>query len=226
VAQMIWLSYPLNKSTPVYGGGKGFHSSRDNSLEAGDSCNTATWRFPNHLGTHVDAPRHFYDSGRTLDAIEPAFWVFSKVQLLEVSPAAGTNLIGSTEVLSLLSGEPELLLLKTGLCYRRHERQYWENNPGLEPGLAPALRESFPTLRAIGIDSISISSWQNRPLGREAHRAFLNPAQSRPLVLVEDMDLRRVNFQSKIAKIIVLPLLVEEADGAPCTVLAELAPPH
>ena len=222
MAQYLWLSYAISKNTPLYGGGKGLYSSRDNSLEAGDSCNTATWRFPNHLGTHVDAPRHFYDSGRTLDAIEPAFWVFSKIQLLEISPQAGSNLVGTDQVLSRLSGEPELLLLKTGFCYRRQQREYWENNPGLEPGLAPALRERFPTLRAVGIDSISISSWQNRPLGREAHRAFLNPAQGRPLVLIEDMDLRRVKAGSHISKIIVLPLLVKDADGAPCTVLAEI----
>jgi len=46
----------------------------------------------------------------------------------------------------------------------------------------------FHILEPPGFDSISVSSFQNRMVGREAHRAFLDPKA--PILLLEDIDLR------------------------------------
>ena len=68
------------------------------------------------------------------------------------------------------------------------------------------------------MDFISLTSFQNRPLGRVAHRAFLGG--DRPLLLVEDMDLSRLDVHPK--KMICTPLMIEKLDGCPVTVIAEV----
>lgn len=218
----ILLSYPINNNTPTYGNSNRFCSKPVNRIDEGDSCNSLAWHLPNHLGTHLDAPRHFYNNGIALDAFDPSFWVFNNIVVILVHLAKGNYIIKTKDVLPYILGKPEMLLIKTGICYHRDKNLYWQNNPGLEPEIGHTLRERFPSLRAIGIDSISISPWQNREIGREAHRAFLNPAKGNPLVIIEDMDLTKVSSDSQISRIIVLPLLVENADGGPCTIIAEL----
>ena len=67
------------------------------------------------------------------------------------------------------------------------------------------------------MDLISISSYSNRDEGRKAHHAFLNPIEGEPILLIEDMKLDHV---TRLKKVIVAPLLIDNADGSPCTVLA------
>jgi len=72
----------------------------------------------------------------------------------------------------------------------------------------------------IGFDSISVSSFANRMLGREAHKAFLNP--EKPILLLEDMDLREVNKNTNFKEIIVAPMRIAKCDGLPCTIFAKI----
>ena len=65
------------------------------------------------------------------------------------------------------------------------------------------------------MDLISISSYSDREEGRKAHHAYLNPDTGNPVLIIEDMKLSSINY---LKKVIVAPLLVDEADGAPCTV--------
>lgn len=222
--RFVWLSYPLNEGTPVYGGRQGLVIKLLQSITQGDDCNTASWHFPNHLGTHVDAPRHFFQAGDSVDVYQPAFWIFERVSLVGVELKAMPLLIGPEHIIPFLQGEPDIILIKTGMGQYREQKVYWEANPGLSLDLGGELRARFPSLRAVGIDFISISSWQNRAAGREAHRAFLDPAvPGKPIILIEDMDFSLLNNNTRIQKVIALPLRVENGDGAPCSVIAEVA---
>jgi len=76
---MIYLSYPLSEKTPLYGGEKGVTLFQDRKQSEGASCNTMNWSFPNHAGTHIDAPYHFDSSGKQLCDYPPEFWIFDTV---------------------------------------------------------------------------------------------------------------------------------------------------
>lgn len=225
-ARYLWLSHTLSEKTAAYGGGKSISARELKSIEGGDHCNSALWELPNHLGTHVDAPRHFFRDGLPVDLFEPSFWVFESIKVLEVK--CGLNdLIGSDSVIPFIKGRPELLLIKTGMGRHIGESLYWSDNPGLSPELGSALRAAFPSIRAVGVDFISVTPWKNRDIGREAHKAFLDPqAGGSPIVLIEDMDLTGIDGQCTVEKVIVLPLRVAGGDGAPCTVMARLVEPH
>ena len=71
-----------------------------------------------------------------------------------------------------------------------------------------------------GFDSISVSSFANRALGREAHKAFLNPVK--PILLLEDMDLRDVSEQKIINEVFIAPIRIKKCDGLPCSVIADI----
>lgn len=224
MTKIVWLSHVLNEKTPVYGGGRAFLTEPVKSLAKGDACNTALWHLPNHVGTHVDAPRHFFARGRTIDSYEPKFWSFERVNVVGVALGEAEILIGPERVLPFLAEDADLLLIKTDFGRYRSKTAYRAANPGLSPDLARELRVQYPNLRAVGIDFISVSSWLDRDAGRAAHRAFLDPdAPGAPIILIEDMDLSPLTGAMRIRQVIVLPLRVQEADGAPCTVVAEVA---
>lgn len=217
----IYLSHFLGMATPFYGGDGSFQADTLRSMAAGDSCNASRWSFPNHAGTHVDLPRHFITDGMSMDDYPPDFWFFQNVEVIDISAALPCKAI-SPEMLEEFEVSPdiELLLLKTGSGRFRATPVYWQEGPVFRPELADHLRSRFSSLRAFGFDTISVSSWTDRPTGREAHRAFLGG--DKPILLIEDMNLEEIEATRKISSVTVAPLLVKGADAAPCTVIAEV----
>jgi kynurenine formamidase len=217
----LFLSHPLDAATPAYGSGMGLSVTVERSMVRGDCCNATRWDLSAHLGSHVDLPRHFSPDGPSVDAYPAGFWIFGRIALLVTAEVSPETILGWDEIGGKsLPDDIELLLIRTGWSGHRSERVYREANPGLAPQLADQLRERCPDLRAVGFDFISVSSFASRELGREAHRAFLD--HRRPLLLLEDLDLSGIDGATTLRQVIVAPLRVAGADGAPCTVFAEV----
>ena len=215
---MKYLSYFLSESTPLYGNGSGIRFTKDKNICNGDSCNTTNLVFPNHSGTHIDFPYHFNMDGKTLNDYPASFWEFNNIELINLSGKVDDCQIIEPELFpDLDNSDADLLLLKTGYGAKRGTDHYTLTPPGLSSELASFFRSKFPKLRCIGMDLISVSSYSNRLEGRKAHHAFLNPEEGDPILLIEDMKLDTVG---PFSKIIVAPLLIDKADGVPCTVIA------
>ena len=218
----IFLSYPLNPQAPAYGGGHGFAEKKVKQMDQGDSCDTKSWSMSNHMGTHIDFPRHFSSRGKDMDDYGPDFFIFSQPFLADISPAEPGLIITPDHLdISAASANTDLLLIKTGFGGLRGRDTYSQNNPGFHPDLADFLRERLPALRVLGFDSISLSSYAHRDLGREAHRAFLLD-NKHPILPLEDMHLEQIDGQTEIEQVIIAPLRVTGADGTPCTVLGKV----
>ena len=173
----------------------------------------------NHYGTHIDLPKHFVETGRSLSDYSAEEFVFRNVALLKY--AAKENELLDAQMVQTFEGSGdhiELLLIQTGWSKFRADEKYWKHNPGFAPECANALRKKFPKLRAIGFDFISLTAFQHRELGRHAHREFLG--EPRPLMIVEDMKLQEL--VAAPSKVLIAPLLIERADGGPVTAMAEL----
>lgn len=218
----ILLSYRINIHTPVYGGENGLSVHYLKSIEKGDSANTSRWDFPNHIGTHIDFPFHFYQNGQTIENFPLDFWYYqnNKIQLIEVDISKNLLIKPKSIINDDILFDAELLLIKTGYSKYRNNRKYWEFNPGLSEEFSDWIRRMFNNLQLIGIDSISISSWQYRDIGRKVHQKLLDPIN--PILIIEDMDLSKVSKSTNLKNICVLPLMVEKSDGSPCTILAEI----
>lgn len=219
MSPVLYLSHVLDEDTPGYGGKPGFFRERATSITKGDSSNSSRWTLSNHIGTHIDAPFHFEDGGVTVDTYPASFWIFERPFLVDHELEANEFLRPGRWCEELPCG-CDLLLIRTGFEKRRHSKQYWEENPGLTEDLGIWLRGNRPQVRAIGIDVISATPFQNRAAGRAAHCAFLRSKHPRsPILIIEDMALGKL--KQSPARVMVFPLRVAAADGSPVTVIAE-----
>lgn len=213
-----YLSYVLDRVVPAYGRADSELELRQTrSLKAGDSCNTFWLGFENHLGTHVDAPAHFYDDGMSIAEYPPETWVFHRPCVVTLT-ARESELIGIAPLAGNIPASADMVLIQTGFHRLRGTREYSCCNPGLKPEVGSWLRREHPHVRAVGFDLVSLSSFQNRDLGHEAHRAFLDPhGIGVPILIIEDMDLSCELYG--LESVLVFPLRVAGLDSAPCTVI-------
>lgn len=215
---MLLLSYHLSSKTPLYGNGVGIEFTPEKQIRNNDSCNTMNLSLPNHSGTHIDFPSHFDPEGKSLSDYPAEFFEFNEVEIVDLSGEIDDCQIISHDFFDPVENiKTDLLLIKTGYGTFRGTDRYTLTPPGLASELAPFFRKNFPKLRCIGMDLISVSSYSNREEGRKAHHAFLNPDKGEPILLIEDMNL---NVDGPFNTVIVAPLLIDNADGSPCTVLA------
>jgi arylformamidase len=224
MADWIFLSHALGPETPVYGNRKGFSSVHTSQICHGASSNSSEWTFPNHIGTHVDAPFHFSELGATVEIPRATHWHF-KDPILVDCPQELSGLVTVEDVrpkISSVEKSPDCLLLRTGFERFRGQDAYWKCNPGISPSLGTWLRKEWPSIRMVGIDCISISRWQDRQTGRIAHKEFLSPGQGSPVWILEDMHLSHVPILG-ISELVALPIRVKGSDGGPCTVIARLS---
>lgn len=217
---VIWLSHPWGPSCPAYGGGAKIELQTAQSIARGHSSNSLRFSSSNHAGTHMDAPKHFIDSGRTIDSYSPEELCFSKPFLMDVQLDGNARHISPhhLEALSAVAKKQfqdcDILLLRTGAESYRDEERFWEDGIGLDLGLADYIRAHAPQCRAVGIDTISITAFSNRELGRSVHREFLGGAK--PFFLIEDMALAKVKV---LKRLMISPLRIEQGDGAPVTIM-------
>lgn len=214
----VFLSYFLDSETPLYGGSKGVIIIKERSIENGDSANTKFVKFNNHSGTHIDFPNHFFKEGNTSNYYDANFWQFKKVFLINFKVEKNEIINLTNELLANLPNDLDFLIIKTGFGKFRNTEDYWKNNPGISPETGILLKELFPNLKIIGFDFISLTSFQNRELGRLAHKSFLGG--EKPILIIEDMNLTEIQDSPK--SLICLPIMLSEVDGAPVTIIATI----
>ena len=211
----IFLSHFLDNETPCYGGRSNIIISKSSRIETGSSSNSLNISINNHVGTHIDLPRHFLNTGKSLNDYSPEFWVFNQVSIIYYQ-AKNNEIISEKDLdLSKTPQKTDLVIIRTDFQSFRESKVYWNDNPGLAPDLAGELKRKFPELRAIGFDFISLSPYKNRELGRMSHKSFL---VENDILVVEDMKLDCLNFTP--SEVVICPLLISDADGVPVTVIA------
>lgn len=208
--RVISLSFFLDENTPNYGGIKGavkFRPTR--SIALGHNSNNHSFEFPGHINTHIDFPRHFSSDGKTLSDYPPSFWVFDKVGFINC------NIDNLPAEIEKLNPATEILIFKSGFGEYRDEDFYWENQPVIQASIAGLLKKHCPSIRVFGFDMISLSSQLDKAEGKKAHIAFLIQSE---ILVMEDMNLS--NIHKAPSRVIISPLLIKDADGVPCNVMA------
>ena len=220
MANYIRLSHIYENDTPSYGNRDKVTICSNSSIESGKTANSSCWIFSNnHIGTHIDVPKHFNDEGMSTCDIPLNDFFFHSVSLVDI-PRNDSFLITIDDFKKLdINPQTDLLLIRTGFEKFRKDDIYWNNNPGLSSDLADYFREMFQNLRCVGFDFISITSWKYREEGCLAHKKFLTPDDKNFILAIEDMSLANVNL--KLKKVIVLPIYVKDGNGGPVTVIAE-----
>jgi kynurenine formamidase len=236
----IYLSYGLTENSPVYKGLKNISIIHYSTIPE-NGYNTHIISIENHSGTHVDAPAHFLKDGKCISEYGIEELIFDKVLVIEILRKGGEEIniedlkntdkifykgVDNVKGLNDKLGETDFLIIRTGFYKYRQEdsEKYLTQNPGLSPDLIEYLRENFPSIRAIGMDCISVSSFGNPDIAIKTHQnAFIKSEKyGEPLLLVEDMDLSNISTEDRIKKLFLMPWQIEGVDSAPCTVILEV----
>jgi len=150
-----------------------------------------------HAGTHVDAPRHLFEQGTSVDGLA--------LDTL-IGPVRVVDCVGVTAIAAARLGPDDLsagrVLFKT--------RSAHEASGGcLTSDLAAAC--ICASVRLVGLDAISVDAASDPDL--PVHRALLGAG----IAIVEGLDLTRV--PAGTYELFCLPLKIANGDGAPARVL-------
>lgn len=217
------LSYLLNENLTLYRGDlpKLNHTEKQNK----ESFNRKTlFEFDSHSGTHIDYPAHFNKDGLFGEDYPPDYLCSSKAGLFckdcrNLDPPEITT---ADLKKANLDKNIEILIIKTHFCDIRNEKRYWEAGPIIRAETGKYLKQNYPHLKAIGADIQSLTSLLAHAEGSQAHLQYLSKKDGDPVLIIEDMDLSKINPNQKMTSFSAIPLLFEKTDGAPCTCWAEI----
>jgi arylformamidase len=224
---MRLLSYELASDTPTYRGNPPVELRPFTSIADGDTSNMLSLTTINHNGTHVDAPWHFDPAGQRLDQLDPATFAFWRPALVDV-PKGPNELITADDLepfAPLIDGA-DLLAVRTGfggLLRGSDPGMYGQQGPGFAESAGFFLRQ-FPALRCLAMDIISAGAPAHRDDAVAFHRAALGPeipgAANAFVLLAEDCRLDADLTADDLGLVVLAPLRLAPADGAPCTIFA------
>src|ERR1700751_3078298 len=106
--KLIDVSVPLDITTPTYPGNTPFTIEAIKRIAHGDSSNVSTLHLSAHAGTHVDAPRHFFDDRPGAEAL-PLELLLGRARVIEI---VGHKGIGADELSRLDLSDDVRILFK------------------------------------------------------------------------------------------------------------------
>src|SRR5881296_800086 len=113
--KLIDVSVPLDARLPTYPGNAPLDLEAVKRLARGDSSNVSTLRMSAHAGTHVDAPRHFFDGGAGTEEL-PLDLLCGRARVIQIDSRGG---VSADDLSPLDLSEDVRLLIKT------HNSRLW-----------------------------------------------------------------------------------------------------
>ncbi|RLT40366.1 MAG: cyclase family protein, partial [Chloroflexi bacterium] len=132
----------------------------------------------NHMGTHLDAPRHFVTHGRTIDQI-PVEWMWGPGVIVDVSDICDDLALFTPKDLEARADirDGDILFIHTGwhkysfLSPEGDEERYIQRHPGPHFSICDWLLKK--KIHIWGVDMISTDHPMNLPIGRFLGRGGL-----------------------------------------------------
>ncbi len=202
----IDVSIPLRHGLVPWPGDPPFQLRRVTDISRGDVCTFSTLSMSAHAGTHIDAPLHFLEHGRSVDALP----LEVTVGPARIVPIRSRTIIDTDELRKHRIRTGERILFKTRNSSRhRQAGKFFKDYVAVSPEAARYLVSR--RVRMVGIDGHSIGPY--RAGMAETHRVLLGAG----IWVVEGLDLRRA--PAGPCELVCLPLRIVGADGAPARAL-------
>ncbi|CAA9324857.1 MAG: hypothetical protein AVDCRST_MAG40-1638 [uncultured Gemmatimonadaceae bacterium] len=196
------ISLPIASGGLVYPGNPPIEITAQQAIAAGAGANVSALSLGSHTATHVDAAKHFFDDGETVDEL-PLERMIGRAVVIEVG--AGVNAVTAEELRAAPIAGHTRVLIKTRNSSYNTETEFRRDYTYLAPDGAEYLVERGVEL--VGVDYLSVE--QFRSGHHRTHRTLL----ARRVVIVEGLALAAVppgEYQ-----LICLPLRLAGLDGAP-----------
>lgn len=201
------VSVPVRTGGLVYPGNPEILIEPQQAISKGAGANVSRITFGSHTGTHVDAAKHFFDDGQTIDQIPPEKFVGPAV-LLAFDEADRVS-VGADDLRKHDLAGQSRVLIRTRNSARLDDPDFDVKYVFLAPDGADYLVSLGVEL--VGVDYLSIEQFHSGH--HKTHRTLLE----KDVVIVEGLSLSEPppgNYQ-----LVCLPLKLEGLDGAPARAL-------
>jgi arylformamidase len=201
------VTLPISESLTVWPGDPPVQITQPLHLDRGDPYTVSRLNISAHTGTHIDAPIHFFRTGRSVEALDLQTLI-GQALVVENTVAA----VLSAETLELLAIPPgtQRVLFRTGNSVRQAQGDtgFCEDFVAVAPDGARWLVEHG--LRLVGIDYLSVGGFSDPST---THRILLEAG----VIIVEGLNLQGV--RPGVYQMMCLPLKIAGGDGAPARVV-------
>ena len=171
------------------------------SPEKGDRSRVSQIKIGSHTGTHVDAPRHYLEDGRTVDQL-PLGHLMGPCCVVD---CRGRRTVSRSDVESVTLRETPRVLFRTDNSERLATGKFFRDYVYLEEDAAAWLAACGALL--VGVDGLSVDMYHGPTPG--AHLALLGAG----VTVIEGLNL--VDVEPGRYELVCLPLRIEGCDGAP-----------
>jgi arylformamidase len=197
------ITLTISPDLPTWPGEPAIVLERIKKIEEGANANVSIMKMGVHSGTHVDAPFHFLQDGKTVERM--ALKILAGRAYVLALPEVDVVTAGILER-SEIPPRTRRLLLKTrnSQYWARQEKVFQEGFVGISADGAEYLVKRG--VKLIGVDYLSVAPYkQSRP----THETLLRAG----IVVVEGLDLSEIS-QGRYT-LYCLPLKLNGSDGAP-----------
>lgn len=203
--KLIDVTVPVDASLPAYPGNTPFSIEPIKRIARGDSSNVSTLHMSAHAGTHVDAPRHFFDDGPGAEGL-PLEMLMGRARVVEITSRKGVT---PDDFADVDLSEDVRVLLKTPNSRLWGSPEFHKDYVGVTEAAAKFLIDRG--VKVLGVDYLSVEMFKTP--GAPAHHVLLGGGT----IVIEGLNLRDVD--PGIYDMICLPLRIVGSDGAPARVI-------
>lgn len=197
------ITIEMKNSMIVYEGDPEFKM--DNVYEVKkDGYNVSKLTMGSHTGTHIDAPKHFFEEKNSVSDI-PMEKLIGNAKVFFIDK----NFIDYDDIKDLNIGKHDKILFKTLNSTLIEDREFHKDFVTLTRKAAKFLIKR--EIDMVGIDYMSIEDFRSED--GIVHKILL----SNDVVVLEYIDLRKVDPGNY--EIIALPLKIKDCDGSPARVI-------
>jgi len=201
---MDWIdiSVPLHNGMVAWPGDAPFERTSTLEIANGDECNLSQISATAHIGTHMDAPRHYLEGATGIETM-PISASVGRARVIEIHDP---EVICTSELESHHLAKGERVLFKT-----RNSQRCWETDHFqrkyiyIPPETAHYLAERG--VQTVGVDYLSVGGFESG--GPETHRILLQAG----IWIIEGLILEHV--EPGEYELVCLPLRIIGGDGAP-----------
>ena len=200
---MTDISVSIHEDMPTWPTSIGVRVTQITNRAAGGAANVSRLDCDVHTGTHVDAPRHFFEEGKGVEAL--SLEVLNGI--CYVADVRGVDAITRAALQALsVPDDTRRLLLRTdnSRWWDEGDTAFHEDYVALTAGAAEWVVEHDIDL--VGVDYLSVQRFQDGPA---THEILL----SNEVIIVEGLNLTGVDDGSY--DLSCLPIRIVGADGAP-----------
>ncbi len=198
------ISLPITPDLPVWPGDAPIEIEQVEAMDAGDTANVSRLSAGVHIGTHVDAPHHFLNDGRTVESL-PLDVLIGPARVVHFADEVDAITAAALEAASIPAGTARLLFrTRNSALWARREREFRTDFVAVTADGAEWLVARG--IRLVGVDYLSVAPFRDSV---PTHRILLGAG----VVVIEGLNLWEVPAGEY--QLYCLPLRLVECEGAP-----------